>query len=306
MKIYRWITTLGLGAMLLLALSEPARAALNVFACEPEWAALTQELGGDLVSVYSATTGQQDPHHIQARPSLIARVRNADLLVCTGAELEVGWLPVLLLQSANGHVQPGAPGNLEAASYVSMMEVPSTVDRAEGDVHAAGNPHIQTDPRNIAAVAKPLAERLAQLDPAHAPTYRQRYADFAKRWSEAIARWQSEAAPLKGVPVVVHHKNWAYLFRWLGIREVGTLEPKPGVPPSTAHLNELIAQLKAQPARMVIRAAYEEERASQFISEREHLPQVALPFTIGGTPQATDLFSLFNDTINRLLTGLHA
>jgi zinc/manganese transport system substrate-binding protein len=298
------LKSLLLGTALLLVAATPGWAKLNVFACEPEWAALVQELGGDNVSAYSATTGLQDPHQIQAKPSLIARVRNADLLVCTGAELEIGWLPVLLLQSANGRVQSGAPGHFEAAQYVPLREIPAQVDRAQGDVHAAGNPHIQTDPRNIARVAKPLAERMGELDPEHRAGYQQRYADFLRRWESAIGRWQEEAAPLKGVPVVVQHKGWIYLFDWLGMREVGTLEPKPGVPPSTAHLNELMAQLKSQPARMVIRGAYQDDRAARFLAEREHIPHVVLPFTIGGTDQAQDLFSLFNSTIQSLLGGL--
>src|SRR3954468_9098879 len=144
-------------------LAAPAHAALRVLACEPEWASLVQELGGPLVDVASATTALQDPHQVQARPSLIARVRNADLVVCTGAELEVGWLPVLLQQSGNDKVQAGQPGNFAAADFVRKLEIPATVDRAQGDVHAAGNPHIQTDPRNIAAVARALTTRLQQV-----------------------------------------------------------------------------------------------------------------------------------------------
>lgn len=290
---------------LLLSLGTPAAwAELNVFTCEPEWAALAAELGGERVSVYSATTALQDAHQIEARPSLIARVRNAQLVVCTGAELEVAWLPLLLRQSANGTVQPGTPGYLEAAGAVTLLEVPASVDRAQGDLHAAGNPHIHTDPRNIAAVAGALAQRLAALDPAHAADYRRREADFARRWREAIARWEAQAAPLRGVPVVVQHRSWVYLFAWLGLREVGTLEPKPGVPPSTAHLNALMTQLRAQQARMILRAAYQDDRAARFVAEREGIPLVVLPYTVGGTEQARDLFSLFDDTIRRLLEGL--
>ncbi len=293
-----------LGAALLVVAAAPSRAALNVFACEPEWAALAQELGGGDVSVYSATTGLQDPHQIQAKPSLVARVRNADLLVCTGAELEIGWLPVLLLQSANGRVQTGAPGNFQTARFVQLLEIPNVVDRAQGDIHAAGNPHIQADPRTFARVAKPLAERMAALDPGRAVAYQERLADFSRRWGQALARWQVEAAPLRGVAVVVHHDDWIYLFDWLGIRAVGTLEPKPGIPPSTSHLNALMAQLKAQPARMVIHSAYQEDQAAHFLSDREHIPSVILPFTVGGTPEAKDLFALFDATLHNLLGGL--
>jgi zinc/manganese transport system substrate-binding protein len=187
---------------------------------------------------------------------------------------------------------------------VPLLEAPAQVDRAQGDVHAAGNPHIQTDPRNIARVAASLAQRFEQLDPSHAQDYARRGADFSRRWAEASARWTAQAAPLKGVPVVVHHKDWTYLFAWLGIEEVGTLEPKPGVPPSTAHLNQLMAQLRAHPARMVIRGGYQDDRPSRFVAERMGIPAVALPFTIGGTPQATDLFRLFDDTLSRLLESL--
>src|SRR5574337_1477000 len=170
----------------------PAQAALHVFACEPEWGALAHELGGNLVDVAVATNALQDPHQIQARPSLIARARNADLVVCTGAELEIGWLPVLLQQSGNARVQPGQPGNFAAADYVRKLDVPAQLDRSQGDVHAAGNPHIQTDPRNIAQVATALGTRLQQVDPAHAAEYAQRQADFAQRWQQAIARWNTQ------------------------------------------------------------------------------------------------------------------
>jgi zinc/manganese transport system substrate-binding protein len=293
-----------LGVVLLLAWAAPSQAELKIFACEPEWAALAQELGGDLVSTYSATTGLQDPHQVQARPSLIARTRNADLLFCTGATLEIGWLPMLQMQGANGAIQIGATGYMEAAASVPLKEVPIRVDRAQGDVHPAGNPHIQTDPRNIAKIAQDLTDRLVLLDPRNADTYRKRSEDFLKRWNAAIAKWEGEAAPLKGLPVVVYHKGWVYMLDWLGMREVGTLEPKPSVPPSAAHLNDLIARLKADPAKMVIRAAYNDDRAARFVSEREHIPEVVLPFTIGGTEQAKDLFSLYDETVNRLLGAL--
>ena len=171
-------------------LAAPAHAALRVLACEPEWGALVQELGGALVEVSVATTALQDPHQIQAKPSLIAKARNADLLVCTGAELEVGWLPVLLQQSGNAKIQPGQPGNFAAADFVRKLDVPTQVDRSQGDVHAAGNPHIQTDPRNIALVATALTERLQQLDAEQRQRVRRsRETDFQQRWQQAMARW---------------------------------------------------------------------------------------------------------------------
>ena len=281
--------------------SQAANAALNVFACEPEWGALAQELGGDKVTVFSATNALQDVHHIEAKPSLVAQLRKADILVCTGSELEIGWLPVLLRQAGNEKVLAGKPANFEAAHYVRMLEVPTRLDRADGDVHPGGNPHIQTDPRNIGKVAEALAQRLAEVDAANATFYQGRYKDFDQRWQNAIKRWQAEAAPLKGISIVVQHKGFPYLEDWLGLKEVATLEPKPGVEPTSAHLVEVLAQLQHQPAKMVIRAAYNSDRPSQWLSERAKIPAVALPFTVGGSERAKDLFSLFDDTIQRLL-----
>jgi zinc/manganese transport system substrate-binding protein len=287
----------------LLLLALPAQGALHVFTCEPEWGALAQELGGRLVDVSVATNALQDPHQIQAKPSLIAHTRNADLVACTGAELEIGWLPVLLQQSGNAKVQPGQPGNFAAADYVRKLEVPSQVDRSQGDVHAAGNPHIQTDPRNIALVATALGARLQQLDPAHAGEYAKLQASFAQRWQQAIGRWTAQAAPLKGAPVVSQHKAFVYLYDWLGMREVAVLEPKPGVEPTASHLQEVLASLKSTPAKMVLYSAYQDPRPSEWLSEHAGIPAVKIPFTVGGTEGAKDLFGLFDDTVARLLAA---
>jgi len=288
----------------LLLLSGNVHAALNVFACEPEWAALTQQLAGNQASIYTATGALQDPHQVQARPSLIAKARNAQLVVCTGAELEIGWMPVVLRESVNSAIQPGSLGNFEAAKYVSMLEVPTRLDRADGDVHAAGNPHIQTDARNFLPVAEALSKRLIQLDPANTAFYQQQLATFSQQWHTAIAKWEKQAAPLKGVSIVVQHKGFPYLNDWLGLKEVAELEPKPGMEPSAAYLGRVLSDLQQHPARMVIRAAYQNGRPSEWIAERAHIPAVIVPFSVGGTPQATDLFTMFDDTIQRLLAGL--
>jgi zinc/manganese transport system substrate-binding protein len=293
-----------LGAIVLAACaicSASAHAALNVLACEPEWEALTTELGGDKVKVSSATNALQDPHRVEARPGLIARTRNADLLVCTGLELEAGWLPLLVQQSGNPKIAPGQPGHFEAGAFVPRLDVPGKLDRSEGDVHAAGNPHIQQNPHNIALVAAALARRLADIDPANAAYYQARQKDFAARWNAAMQKWETQAAPLRGVAVVEHHKNMEYLMNWLGMRQVGTLEPKPGSEPSAAHLGELLSQLQRQPARMVLRASYQDARASQWLSERAHIPAVQLPFTVGADDKSKDLFGLFDTTVQRLL-----
>jgi zinc/manganese transport system substrate-binding protein len=287
--------------LLLMALPAFAHAALNVFACEPEWGALATELGGDAVKVYTATTAFQDPHRIEARPSLIAQMRRTGLAVCTGSELEVGWLPVLLRQSGNAAIQPGQPGNFEAAHYVAMLEKPSLLDRSQGDVHPGGNPHIQTDPRNIARVAQALSARLAEIDPEHAAHYQTRLKDFNSRWNAAMARWQTEAAPLKGMGIVVQHLAFPYLENWLGLKQVAVLEPKPGVEPSVSHLAEVAALLKSSPARAIVRASYQNPRPSEWLSEHAGIPVVVLAFTVGGSDRAKDLFGLFDDSIEQLL-----
>jgi len=295
---------LRLAVVLMAIAAMPASAALNVFATVPEWAALAREIGGDKLNVFSATNALQDPHRIEAKPSLIARARSAQLVIATGADLEVGWLPVVLREAGNAPIQPGQPGYLEAASTVRLLEVPARLDRADGDVHPGGNPHIQTDPRNLLKVADALTARLTQLDPANAAAYKAGLARFSERWKAAMVRWEQAAAPLRGVPVWVQHRSFPYLADWLGLKELGALEPKPGVEPSSAHLAGILERQKATPARLILRPAYSRPTASEWLGERAHLPVVVLPFTVGGDAEAGDLFALFDDTIRRLLAGL--
>jgi zinc/manganese transport system substrate-binding protein len=288
-------------ALLSVGLALPVQAEVRVLATTADWGALTQELGGERVDVYTATTAMQDVHRVEAKPSLVARARTADLLVANGAELEVGWLPVLLQESGNPKIRRGAPGHFEATSAVTLVEVPTKLDRAMGDIHPYGNPHIQLDPRNVAAVAKALTARLAAVDPAGADYYAARGADFGKRWSEAMARWQARAAPLRGVPVVIMHRDQAYLCRWLGLKELAAIEPKPGVPPSAGYLGQLVTKLSAAPPKMILLNAYNDPKAAKWLSARVHAPAVVLPFSVGGSPAAKDLFALYDDTIAKLL-----
>ncbi len=281
-----------------------AQADLRIFATVPEWGALAKEIGGDKVKVYSATSAFQDPHRIEAKPSLLAQARLAGLVVAAGADLEIGWLPLVLRDSGNAAIQPGRPGYFEAAAQVNRLDIPSVVDRAHGDVHAAGNPHIHLDPRNVLKVGEKLAARMAELDAANAAAYQAGHAAFASKWQAAIVRWEKEAAPLKGLPVLVHHQSFAYLSHWLGLKEVGSLEPKPGIEPTSGQLSALLAQQQRQPARLVLRTAYQQEGPSQWISSKTGIPAVLLPYTVGGTPEAKDLFSLFDDTLQRLLKGV--
>lgn len=295
---------LRLAVVVLALLALPAVAALNVFATVPEWAALAREIGGDRVQVFAATNALQDPHRIEAKPSLIARARSSQLVVATGADLEIGWLPMVLRESGNAAIQPGQPGYFEAAGAVRLIEVPARLDRADGDVHPGGNPHIQTDPRNILKVADALASRMSRVDPAGAGAYSANLARFSERWKAAMARWEQAAAPLRGVPVWVQHRSFAYMADWLGIKELGALEAKPGVEPGSSHLAGLLERQKATPARMILRAAYSRPTASDWLGERANIPVVVLPFTVGGSPAATDLVGLFDDTVQRLLAGL--
>lgn len=281
-----------------------AHANIRVFGCEPEWGALTTAIAGDRAEVTVATTALQDPHQVQARPSLIAAVRKAQLLICSGAELENGWLPLLIRQAGNPGVQEGQPGNLLAASYVKKLEVPKVLDRSQGDIHAEGNPHIITDPRNLLVVARVLTDRLKVLDPTNADAYEANFTSFNQQLSAHIEGWQAKAAPLKGAPIVIQHQVWVYLANWLDLKVVAALEPKPGVPPTSSHLAGVLAQLQTTPARAIVIAAYEDPKAARWLAGKTGLPLITLPYTVGGNKEAGDLFSLYDTTINQLLEGI--
>lgn len=286
--------------LLVLALTPLQATALEVFACEPEWSALVEELGGDRVRVYSAVTGRQDVHVVQARPSLIARFRRADLVVCTGADLESAWLPVLLRQGGNPAVQPGRPGFFEASAYVAMLDKPETLDRAQGELHPRGNPHIQLDPRNITLVAEALARRLAELDPDGAADYTALGEGFLARWTSAIAGWEARAAGFRGMAIVTQHRSWTYLESWLGLDEVANLEPKPGIEPSTSHLASLLSVMERADVRLIVRSAYQSPRASEWLSGRTGVPATVLPHTVGSLDGVDDLFAVFETILARL------
>ncbi len=286
--------------VLALCAASPVSAAINVLTCEPEWAALTQELAGDLADVSSATTGAQDPHHVQARPSLLSKARKADLLICTGAELEIGWLPLLQRKTGNPKIQDGADGYFIASNEVTMLGFPTVLDRSQGDVHSMGNPHIQTDPNNISDVALALNARLQLIDPDNADVYQQRYQDFIQRWKKSIKQWEQQAERLRGKQIVVHHTSWVYMNDWLGLKQVATLEPKPGIPPTADHLSGLLRKMKQKPADAIIYAAYQSSRSAHWLSEETGIKVVELPFTVGGSRGADSQFELYDVTIKRL------
>ena len=272
-------------------------AKVRVFACEPEWAALAEEIGGDQVSVFTATSARQDPHYIRAKPSLIAQMRKSDLVIGSGASLEVGWLPVLLRKAGNSRITPGDTGFLMASEVVPLLEKTGGSDRSHGDVHPEGNPHVHLDPSNISLVADELMERLVMIDSENQAYFRNRHADFSKRWSAAKARWKGLAGSLRDKTVVVHHASFSYLEKWLGFRRIATLEPKPGLPPTTAHLELLLTRLRKNPATVVLRTPYNSDKGSLWLSEKTGIPAVELPYTVGGDEHSRDLFMLFDRTL---------
>jgi len=295
LKKKHWLTVL-----LLTLCSSTAYAQLNIFACEPEWAALTQTLAGDGAKVYSATTDQQDPHHIQARPSLIAKVRRADMLVCNGAELEVGWLPLLLRKSGNAKIQPGQAGYFMATDHVSLLEKPSVLDRSLGDIHAAGNPHIHLDPYRVQQVADALVNSLVKVDPSKEKDYQENLRIFTLEWRNAIARWEKQSEKLQGKHIVVSHNNWVYLERWLGLERLAVLESRPGIAPSSSHLSKLLTQLKLNPADMILHASYQDDKSALWLSKKTGLPVVGLAFS----PAANEnLIQWFDRLLQQLLSA---
>ena len=233
--------------------------ALEVFACEPEWASLVSELAGDAANVTVATTAFQDPHRLQAKPSLIAAIRKADLVICTGADLEIGWLPLLLRRGGN-------PEIFMASDHVRRLEVPKVINRSQGDIHPQGNPHVHLDPRNIRRIAAALAEQLVEMDGKNAADYNTRLADFQERWSDALSTWEERALALAGLEVASHHRSFSYLANWLGLDIVATIESKPGIPPSGAQLASLLEQLSEKPPVVVVRTPYENERPSLWLT----------------------------------------
>jgi zinc/manganese transport system substrate-binding protein len=289
---------------LLLLFSAESTADLKVFACEPEWAALADEIGGSKIRSNSATNALQDPHYIQARPSLIAKIRSADLIICSGGQLEIGWLPMLLQKGNNPDVLPGTSGFFEASLFVKRLDVSAETDRSQGDVHPQGNPHIQTNPHNIQRVAEALAARMELLDEKNSEHYRQGLSDFTQRWSVAVLAWESRGAALKGKKVIAHHNSWVYLEDWLGLEQVATLEAVSGIPPTATHLADLLARFGSNTgADFIIRAPFQSEKPSHWLSERTGIPAVMLPLSVGGSDQSIDLFTMFDDILDRLLSA---
>ncbi len=282
--------------------SASSQATLNVFACEPEWAALANVLGGEKLSIFSATTSMQDPHYIQARPSLIAKARRADLLICTGAELEAGWLPLLIRKAANTKIQPGNSGHFFAADFVSKLGVPEQLDRSHGDVHGEGNPHIHTSPKYILRVATELKKRLIQIDESNQDFYQKKFDAFEKRWLLSMQRWEQQAAVLKDVKIVAHHEYWVYLNDWTGMHLLATLEPVPGVSPGSSHLVSLKKRIANNDVKMIMHVAYVNDRAATWLSEQSGVPVVSIAATVD-FQNGESLTAWFDGVIEKLVVA---
>lgn len=285
-------------AAFLLPISQ-ANSMVKVFACEPEWAALAREIGGDRVTAFAATNARQDPHHIRARPSLVAKIRRANLVVCSGSGLEIGCLP-LLLQRGGGSIQPGQVGNLMASHYVDVIEKPISLDRSLGDLHPEGNPHVHLDPNNIMTLARILQERLGLIDPAGKDHYASRLKAFSVSWSTAQKGWKQRVATFNAVPVIVHHKFWSYFIHWIGLREVGTLESKPGIPPSVKHLESLIASIQENNVKAILRTPYDDVKPSDWLANRTNIPVIEMPATVNSEARPGALVDFFDELLNKL------
>ena len=272
---------------------------VNIFACEPEWQALAIHLGKDKVAAFSATTAFQDAHYIRAKPSLIAKIKNSDLLICSGADLEAGWLPILL-QKANYKLQPGQVGYLIAADFVPLLDKLAEsdhIDRSMGDIHPEGNPHTHLNPYNILLIAKELNKRLKIIDSENAYFYQKNYDNFIKKWQKSIKAWELQARKLKKLAVIPYHKSFDYLLNWLQINEIATVENKPGLPPATKHLKNLLKIIERSPQAIIIRSAYDNNKATKWLNKKTNITVLTLPYTVGSTEKVTDLFSLFEQII---------
>ena len=282
----------------LLLLFSISLAQLKVVATYPWIGELVKEVGKDRVSLYVIAKGTEDPHFVVPKPSHIAKMRDADLLIMQGASLEVGFLPPLLQQSNNPKIQPGRQGLLDLSEFVKIIEKPVSVSRAMGDVHPEGNPHYQLDPHNIPPLARAIAERLCQLDSPNCAYYRGNLEDFLKRWNARLTEWDEGFSKLRGVKVIEYHKNYDYLLQRYGMVLVGTLEPLPGIPPTAKHIESLISQ--AQGVKFILQDVYHEKRTAQFVAQRLNAKVVILPHDVGAVPEAKDLFSLFDEILRRL------
>jgi zinc/manganese transport system substrate-binding protein len=293
------------GALLLVFGVSAAEAKLNVFACVPEWAALTTVIGGDRVDVTLATTAAEDPEKAAPTPGMISNMQAADLMVCTGLDLEAAWLPAVLERANNPKVADGQPGQFYASQFVQLQKDDiGAFHTTHTHFHHDGNGHIEGDPHNLVKVAAQLAKRLIQIDPDGKDYYTERVKKFIGDMNAHIVEYEKKAAPLRGTNIACQHEHSLYLLRWLGMHTVATIESEPGVEPGPEHLTKLIQTIPDKQIKFILYGTYEDPKSSKYVGDKAGVPLVKVPVTVGGTEGATDLFTLYDDTINRLLDGL--
>jgi len=303
MRGKRWPATLS--ALLLgagLFTSDAAAQRLNVMTTTEDLASLVREVGGDRVQVESIARGYQDPHYVEAKPSFLLKLQKADLLVLVGLQLEAGWLPPLITQSRNPRIQVGAPGYLDASTVAAILEKPTgPVTRAMGDVHPLGNPHYWLDPGNGRRIAQAIVQKLAVLHRGDTAYFEQRFQDFDRRLQEAEKRWEQQTISLKGTEVITYHNSWPSFTDRFGLRVVGYVEPKPGIPPSPSHTLEVINQIKQDKIKLILVEPYFDLKTPKAIANQTGAEVLVLLPSVGGVPTVTNYFQLFDYNI-RLLT----
>ncbi|HYL92280.1 MAG TPA: metal ABC transporter substrate-binding protein [Alphaproteobacteria bacterium] len=281
------------GALLLAPAAQAKK--LKVITTLTDLASLTQEVGGDKVEVEALAKGYQDPHFVDPKPSFLLKLRNADLLVSVGLELEIGWLPPLITQSGNARIQPGAQGYLDASQFAEILEIPQgKVDRSLGDVHAQGNPHYWLDPDNGRRVARGIAGKMGELDPENAAYFQQRYQDFSKRLSEAEKKWDQDMAPYRGRKIVTYHRSWPNFAKRFGLDVVGYVEPRPGIPPTPSHTIELVNMMKRENVKLMLIEPYFDLKTPNSVASMTNGRVVQIMPSVGGKPEITDYFKLFD------------
>ena len=285
----------------LIIFANPVLAKIKVFTCEPEWTSLVKEITKNKAVVYQAISGKQDPHKIQARPSLIAKVRNSDLLVCSGADLEIGWLPVLIEKAANNKIKVGTLGYFEATSVIDVIDKKSNVDRSMGDQHPYGNPHIHLNPHNILIVGEEIVKRLSKIDPNNSKIYQENFASFQSKFSNKIVEWESKAKVLENKNIISHHADINYLVRWLNLNLLSTIENKPGIPPSASQMKKLVNDFKNSNILAVNSFIINPAKPSNWLSNKLQAPKVSLHYTVGSQNNIKNLFDLFEENLRILL-----
>ena len=301
---------LALAALIIAALAFPTASEakkLNVVTSTTDMAALAQEVGGDKITVEALAKGYQDPHFVEAKPSFLLKLRNADLLILVGLQLEIGWLPPLITQCGNARIQVGAPGYLDASQFAEILDIPTgQVTRAMGDVHPLGNPHYWLDPNNGRRIARGIAQKLGEMDPADSQYFQQRFQDFDRRLTDAEKNWDAEMAPYRGRKLVAYHTSWSNFAKHFGLQVVGYIEPRPGIPPTPGHTIEIIQLMKRDNVKLVVVEPYFDLKTPNSIGSATGAEVIVLLPSVGGEKEVTDYFKLFDYDINLLIQAFKA